>query len=1412
MKKKLLLITAVIGCLYHSTAQPCGPGNTWLGITIDWFTPSNWCSGIAPTSTTDVIIPPGTPNQPVINAAGAVCHAINISSGASLTINGNNILSVSGDWTNNGTFNANNSTVSFTANTVITQTITGSTSFYNISKPNSNSTLSFGSSTTTIANNLSVSAGSMSGGTSTIIFTGNAASLQGNSTKDFYNLEISNGATLTQTAGTNVTINNSYKNNGTFIQNNTRTITFQTVSQIPSGSGVSTFGNVIVSGAITVNAGTHDFSVLGTFNLPSASGIFNGGIAKITFSGSTAALGSGPGTINFNNVTISGTLANVGNKNFSITGNWLNNGSYNAGNETITFNGGSQTIGGSTSTLFTNLNVAGTAGKTLENDITVNNTLTLTNQDIDANANSKTVYLKGAVIKNITGHIIGNLKKDVPAGSNITKLFEVGTSAYAPVVINFSTVTTGGSLTVRTDNGDDPNIGISTLDANKSVNRHWTLTNSGIDAANYDVTFEFAPGDVDDGANANNFKIGKYSSGTWTYHGAINVDPIHIKATGLNGFGDFAIAEVACTPPTISSQPLASQSLCQNETSIDLAVVASGDGLTYQWYLDNDDTGFDGDPVGSNGNSFTPPANTAGTFRYYCIVTGACGTTTSHYATVSVNSLLIWYRDADGDGFGDASNSTQACTAPTGYINNNTDCNDDDNTVYPGATEICDGKDNDCDGTIDENIKTIFYRDADGDGFGDASNSTQACIVPTGYISNNTDCNDDDNTVYPGAIEICDGKDNDCNGTIDENTKTTFYRDADGDSFGDASNSTQGCTAPPGYASNNSDCNDDDPSVYPGAQEICDGKDNDCNGAIDDNTGIVAFYRDADGDGYGNSSGPTLQSCSAPAGYVSNNDDCDDGNAAIHPGVPEICDGKDNNCDGLVDEGFDTDGDGYTVCEGDCNDNNANVYPGAPELCDGIDNNCNGQIDEGVRTTFYPDADGDGYGNPAISTQACVQPVGYVSNNLDCNDAKASVYPGAPELCDGIDNNCNGQIDEIAGSTYYRDADGDGYGNPSVSVKACSKPSGYVSNNTDCNDGNKKIHPGANEPCDGIDNDCDGLIDEGCITTVKVCAYNQSWYDNNNISCVPNGIMPAGQIMLNAVDAQPGDSVMFGLKTPGRFFTLKKSDIQNGYIYKLLPGSGASKALKGYSTFTRSATWSNVPMTSGGVIQNELLAQTMTLFFNLQLSPQLGSLPLNTNLSIRRLTLCVIQGNLIQAKFTAKAAVANCLQTKYGIQGITVGNLYKLANELLGNANSCSLNYADVNDAVKIANELFNGCVLVNIPGPANNNIQATIVAVPEKNIRERTGTHEVSELKVTTSPNPFLNKVRFNIVSPETGKLKILIYDVNGIKQGELEQGVIKNIPATIWFRAEQLRQGVLFYRAMINNKITTGKMIQVN
>ena len=125
----------------------------------------------------------------------------------------------------------------------------------------------------------------------------------------------------------------------------------------------------------------------------------------------------------------------------------------------------------------------------------------------------------------------------------------------------------------------------------------------------------------------------------------------------------------------------------------------------------------------------------------------------------------------------------------------------------------------------------------------------------------------------------------------------------------------------------------------------------------------------------------------------------------------------------------DQDGDGYVPnnecgfgTQGDCNDNNAAVNPGATEICDGIDNNCNGQVDEGVKTTFYQDNDGDGYGNPSVTTQACSVPLGYVTNNTDCNDNNAAINPGATEICgNNIDENCNGQVDEdclVIGTAY----------------------------------------------------------------------------------------------------------------------------------------------------------------------------------------------------------------------------------------------------------------------------------------------------------------------------------------------------------------------------------------------------------
>jgi hypothetical protein len=139
------------------------------------------------------------------------------------------------------------------------------------------------------------------------------------------------------------------------------------------------------------------------------------------------------------------------------------------------------------------------------------------------------------------------------------------------------------------------------------------------------------------------------------------------------------------------------------------------------------------------------------------------------------------------------------------------------------------------------------------------------------------------------------------------------------------------------------------------------------------------------------------------------------------------------------------------------------------------------QVECDNKITYYQDDDGDSYGNASVSQQACTKPQGYVTDNTDCNDNNAVINPGASEICDGIDNNCNGQIDEGVKTSWYRDADGDGYGNPSASTPACTQPTGYVANNRDCNDGNANINPGKAEICgNGIDDNCDGQIDEAC--------------------------------------------------------------------------------------------------------------------------------------------------------------------------------------------------------------------------------------------------------------------------------------------------------------------------------------------
>ena len=161
--------------------------------------------------------------------------------------------------------------------------------------------------------------------------------------------------------------------------------------------------------------------------------------------------------------------------------------------------------------------------------------------------------------------------------------------------------------------------------------------------------------------------------------------------------------------------------------------------------------------------------------------------------------------------------------------------------------------------------------------------------------------------------------------------------------------------------------------------------------------------------------------------------------------------------------------------------------------CDVLSN-----VDFRVLYTYYRDADGDGYGDPLVATNAAFPPdPSWVSISGDFNDACAACYPGAPEICDGLDNNGNGDVDEnpeslcgaghvcVSGAcltTYYRDLDRDGYGNPSVTTNSASSPGAdWVTVSGDCDDFDARIHPGAPEVCDGIDNDCIGMTDDGDI-------------------------------------------------------------------------------------------------------------------------------------------------------------------------------------------------------------------------------------------------------------------------------------------------------------------------------------------
>ena len=491
------------------------------------------------------------------------------------------------------------------------------------------------------------------------------------------------------------------------------------------------------------------------------------------------------------------------------------------------------------------------------------------------------------------------------------------------------------------------------------------------------------------------------------------------------------------------------------------------------------------------------------------------------------------------------------------------DCAPKNGEVYPGADEICDGIDNNCNYVVDEG-----FLDFDGDGW---KNCTDTDDDEDG-VSDEADCQPLDPLAYPGAPELCDAVDNDCDGEVDE-----LYEDLDGDGVKDCQDDD---TDGDGVDDDDDNCPQDanaqqedmdgdtvgdpcdpdaDGDAIPDAVDNCEGLQNTAQGDIDkdgqgddcdedqdgddvpnakDNCALVAnpLQQDSDEDGEGDACETDKDGDGVP-----DDEDCNDQSEAIFPGAPELCDGIDNNCNNLVDEGYpdgdfdllkdcvdnDDDNDG-DADDADCAPLDASVSSSAPELCDGIDNDCNSEIDDGLGAVkcgkglcLHSEPEClDGIANlcdpfAGIAVEVCDGADNDCDGLVDedqatvkcglgqCSHTVASCQDGVPavcdpqegssdEVCDGIDNNCNGQIDEEMPLLAC------GEGQCFHTVLSCI---GGVSYQCDPLDGTSP------EVCDGIDNDCNGDPDDGLGTVTcgqGQCLHQQPYCSDGKVQpCEP---------------------------------------------------------------------------------------------------------------------------------------------------------------------------------------------------------------------------------------------------------------------------------------------------------------------
>ena len=338
-----------------------------------------------------------------------------------------------------------------------------------------------------------------------------------------------------------------------------------------------------------------------------------------------------------------------------------------------------------------------------------------------------------------------------------------------------------------------------------------------------------------------------------------------------------------------------------------------------------------------------------------------------------------------------------------------------------------------------------------------------------------------------------------------------------------------------------------------------------------------------------------------------------------------------------------------------------------------------------------------------------------------------------------------------------------------------------------------------------------------CINCPSACTYTQGFYGNvAGMACYNNsgGQLSAAQLMLNAFGAST--SQVFGTIANRRFFTLYKTDITNGNIFKMLPGTGNSQPIAvdnilpyNGAYYGDGTTWSLIPIqatgSQKGKINNQLLSQTISLWFNLRTSNVLGGIDLGMDTLVTVAQTSCGSGILTGApiKFGLPHNIVLYLNGTNGYNN-NVNGLFQLANDVLGGVNRAT-NAADVQSAVATINNAFDGCRVLTGVIPYANSV------IPSATVRDKMPVDRADELIVTAYPNPYYKQFSLDVFSPVTGAATIEFFSSNGQRIHVQKNFVIANKHIVVPYTGKS-QNGSVLYTVIINDYRLSGIVVGIN